>query len=138
MKFDKDAAAQADVDLPIANLFFLNEYQERIAVFDFPDSEGPQADSADNRYPLWYYALGLGGEAGESVDKIKKIFRNDRGVVTDEARLALALELGDTLWYLTRIAAKIDVTLGEVARLNIEKLADRARRGVLRSAGDNR
>lgn len=100
-------------------------------------------------YPgmLIYPAMGLAGEAGEVVEKVKKLVRDDEmpldegfdtGVLDPEKRLAIALELGDVMFYLAMIADDIDYTLGEVAMMNLEKLADRKSRGHLRGSGDNR
>ena len=47
-------------------------------------------------------------------------------------------ELGDCLWYLAVIAARFGYTLEEIAEMNVEKLRDRQRRGVLKGSGDNR
>ena len=100
-------------------------------------------------YPgmLIYPALGLAGEAGEVVEKVKKLVRDDEmqldegfntGEIDPEKRLAIALELGDVMFYIAMIADDIDYTLGEVAEMNLQKLADRKNRGHLRGSGDNR
>jgi NTP pyrophosphatase (non-canonical NTP hydrolase) len=81
-----------------------------------------------------YECLGLAGETGELVDKIKKSWRNQ----TPLDREAAARELGDVLWYVTAIAVELGYTLEEVAVMNIAKLADRQARGVIKSEGDNR
>jgi NTP pyrophosphatase (non-canonical NTP hydrolase) len=87
---------------------------------------------------LHYYALGLGGEAGEVLDIIKKAIRDDGGEFTDESVYALKAELGDVLWYLATLAAKAGFTLDEVATNNVEKLASRKARGVIGGSGDYR
>ena len=47
------------------------------------------------KYKVVYPALGLAGEAGETADKIKKVLRgDDGGVLTDEKRQAVAMEIG--------------------------------------------
>lgn len=81
-----------------------------------------------------YHCLGLAGEAGELVDKIKKAWRNQ----TLLDRVAALRELGDVLWYVTAIAVDLGFSLEDVARENVSKLADRQARGVIRSEGDNR
>jgi NTP pyrophosphatase (non-canonical NTP hydrolase) len=91
---------------------------------------------------LIYPALGLAGEAGEVVDKIKKLWRN-QGITMGSAlmplqRADLIRELGDVLWYLDALATEIHVSLEEVAALNCDKLLDRNARGVVKSEGDNR
>lgn len=88
-------------------------------------------------YGLVYVALGI-GEAGELQGKVKKIMRDDKGVVTPEKKQAILDELGDVLWYAARIADELGVGLEDVAAANVAKLADRKERGVLQGSGDNR
>jgi NTP pyrophosphatase (non-canonical NTP hydrolase) len=47
-------------------------------------------------------------------------------------------ELGDVLWYLAAVAKEYNLKLSDVAQYNMDKLKDRAERGVLRGSGDNR
>ena len=86
---------------------------------------------------LLYVALGL-GEVGELQGKIKKVLRDDGGVLTVPKALEILDEAGDALWYLTRVIEEVGGDLDEVARRNLAKLADRADRGVLGGSGDNR
>ncbi len=95
------------------------------------------------RYPnrgnnLTYAALGLAGEAGEFCDKVKKVIRDDGGVLNDGSRRALGKELGDVLWYAAACAYELGMELSTVAADNIMKLASRAARGVLGGSGDDR
>ncbi len=85
-----------------------------------------------------YPALGLVGEAGEVAEKLKKVIRDNEGVLTDPVRDAVAKELGDTLWYLAALAFEMDYDLNEIAQINIDKLNSRKERGVLSGSGDNR
>lgn len=68
-----------------------------------------------------YLALGLNGEAGEVADQVKKAIRND-GHISLERREKIIDELGDVLWYITRIAVEFDVSIAAIAAKNIEKL----------------
>ncbi len=83
-------------------------------------------------------ALGLAGESGEVADKIKKVYRDHGGVFNDEQRKAIALELGDVLWHCASLAHELGYSLDDIARLNIEKVQSRQRRGVIHGNGDNR
>ena len=89
-------------------------------------------------HPIVYPTLGLVNEAGEVAGKVKKIFRDKGGVITEADRQALKGELGDVLWYLTQICTELDLTLEEIAAHNLEKLFDRLERGVIRGDGDER
>ncbi|MBI1854463.1 MAG: nucleoside triphosphate pyrophosphohydrolase family protein, partial [Chloroflexi bacterium] len=51
-----------------------------------------------------YPTLGLVNEAGEVAGKIKKVFRDKDGAISDDTREALKAELGDVLWYLSQVA----------------------------------
>ena len=110
----------------------LNEYQEKAAA----TATYPHAGNGDMT-ALAYVGLGL-GEAGEVQGKIKKILRDDNGVVEDHHRIALAKEAGDLLWYVSRLAAEIDVSLDYIAQLNLDKLESRRARGVIGGSGDDR
>lgn len=85
-----------------------------------------------------YPTLGLVGEAGEVADKIKKVIRDNSGVMDDETRIEIAKELGDVLWYLAQLSTEIGFSLEEIAQKNIDKLMSRKERGVISGSGDNR
>ncbi|MCL4531194.1 MAG: nucleoside triphosphate pyrophosphohydrolase family protein [Chloroflexi bacterium] len=85
-----------------------------------------------------YPTLGLTNEAGEVAGKIKKVFRDKDGVISDETREALKAELGDVLWYLAQVCTELNLSLDEVAETNLAKLLDRQARGKIHGDGDNR
>ena len=85
---------------------------------------------------LEYTTLGLVGESGEIANKVKKTLRGDYS--QDDIREDLIDELGDVLWYLAEAATVLNTTLEEVAQRNLDKLASRADRGVIKGAGDGR
>jgi NTP pyrophosphatase (non-canonical NTP hydrolase) len=88
--------------------------------------------------PIVYPTLGLVNEAGEVAGKIKKIFRDKGGHISEEDREALKYELGDVLWYLAQICTELNLTLAEVAAANLEKLFSRLERGQIQGDGDVR
>lgn len=87
---------------------------------------------------LEYAVLGLTSEAGEVAGKLKKIIRDKDGVLTAEDRINIGDEAGDVLWYLAAVARELDTTLEVLAQRNLNKLSDRASRGVLKGNGDSR
>ena len=99
-------------------------------------SEYQSASRATAVYPgagdnLLYPTLGLCGEAGEVAEKVKKMLRDDAGVLSDERRAALGAELGDVLWYVAQVATEAGLELDALATGNLEKLRSRADRDVL-------
>jgi NTP pyrophosphatase (non-canonical NTP hydrolase) len=89
-------------------------------------------------HPVIYPTLGLVNEAGEVAGKIKKVFRDKGGEISQETRLALQSELGDVLWYLAQICTELGISLNETAEHNLAKLYDRQERGVIGGEGDMR
>ena len=87
---------------------------------------------------LWYPALGLAGESGEVAEKVKKVYRDSLGQVSEDAKRAIIIELGDAMWYISNLAAELGYPLEDVARINLEKLQKRADSGALSGSGDNR
>lgn len=75
-----------------------------------------------------YPTLGLVGEAGEVAEKIKKIIRDNKGIIKKEVKEEIKKELGDVLWYLTQIATELKLSLEDVAISNLEKLFSRKKR----------
>lgn len=110
-----------------------DEYQEKAAEFDLY-----QQVNGLNDLGFLEKVLGLVGETGEVADKIKKIIRDKNGDADAEDRLAVMKELGDVLWYVASVARYLDLSLDEVAAMNIKKLSDRKERGKLHGAGDER
>jgi NTP pyrophosphatase (non-canonical NTP hydrolase) len=92
----------------------------------------------DPGFNFAYPALGLVGEAGEVADKLKKVIRDNDGVLTTPVRDAVAKELGDVMWYLSVLAYEMDYDLNKIAQMNLDKLASRQQRGVISGSGDCR
>ena len=105
-----------------------NEYQE----LAFRTASYPNKGSN-----IYYPALGL-GEAGEVQGKVKKVMRDNDGVLTDEFKHAIIDEMGDVLWYIAALSSELQTDLSEVAKRNIAKLEDRRKRGKIGGSGDYR
>ena len=65
--------------------------------------------------------MGLCGEAGETIDLVKKHLHQGHPLDTEK----LIKELGDVAWYLAETAWALDVSLEEVLEGNIQKLRSR-------------
>jgi NTP pyrophosphatase (non-canonical NTP hydrolase) len=95
----------------------LNEYQTeaaRTANMELPPRE-----------KLATFALGLGGEAGEVQDLIKKHIGHSHDLDLEK----IEKEIGDVLWYVAALAGMLGLSLGDVAAANLEKLRARYPQG---------
>ena len=110
-----------------------NSYQKKTDLTDLGRT------AQDNMEPAWlYYVLGIGGETGELLEKVKKLFRDHGGDVTRERIDEIKNEMGDCLWYHARLAAWLGFTLDDVAKENIAKLLKRQKKNKIHGNGDNR
>jgi NTP pyrophosphatase (non-canonical NTP hydrolase) len=105
----------------------LNDYHDEARFF---------AVYPDIGFNISYPTLGLTGEAGEVANQVKKVLRDDKGYVGIERKAKIVDELGDVLWYVANLASELDVSLEEIAQLNIDKLAARRENDAIH--GDKR
>lgn len=87
---------------------------------------------------IYYPALGIGGESGEVLEKIKKILRDENLKITEEKIEEIKKEIGDLLWYLAALSTELKINLNEIAEKNILKLNSRKERNKIHDSGDNR
>jgi NTP pyrophosphatase (non-canonical NTP hydrolase) len=80
--------------------------------------------------------VGVAGESGELMEKVKKYLRGDYGL--DELKEKSQKELGDILYYVAVCAHEQGLDLGTIAENNIAKLAKRHEEGKIKGDGDNR
>lgn len=93
-----------------------------------------------------YPAFGLAGEAGEVVNKVKKLIRDysflttpsHPEVIPPHLWTELQHELGDVLWYLSALASDLGMSLDTIARVNLAMLAKRKKEDKLKGEGDER
>jgi len=117
----------------------INEYQvESHKTAICPRIFVEDIDGNLNECGLLYPALGLAGEAGEAANKIKKIARDNYGIITEDMRKIVRKEIGDCGWYLAELATRLGESLESILCDNYLKLKDRQERGVLTGSGDER
>lgn len=117
------------------------QYQER--------AMSTNQESSDN---FTYSLMGLNAEVGEINDKVAKwrrqgvvnitdnklVFNTSAEVEATHLRKELLKEVGDVLWFCAHLSRQLGSDIGKVARMNLEKLQDRAMRNVIIGEGDNR
>lgn len=82
---------------------------------------------------LFIMSTGLGGEAREVLENLKKFVRDG---TLDKQKLKK--ELGDVLYYLTTIGRTFGFSLEDIMQANIDKLTNRLAKGTMRGSGDDR
>lgn len=124
----------------------LNEYQQQAMTTCMPESDN-----------LFYMLANLIGEVGEFASKAGKHMRkgklhitttsrNEHGNIThtqawnitDDERELMLSEIGDILWQTAGLAHVMGVSLDDVAKENLAKLASRKERNVIAGDGDRR
>jgi len=97
--------------------------------FDYPefvDNLRAKSDPDKLVLDMLHSSVGISGEAGELLDHMKKVVWQEHKVDLHY----ITLELGDILFYLTSMCNCIGTNIGEVCKLNIEKLTKRYPDGV--------
>jgi NTP pyrophosphatase (non-canonical NTP hydrolase) len=110
-----------------------DEYQKQALTTAYTD---PSHQDTLMEKTIW--AMGVAGEAGEVVEKWKKIVAYKAGVITAEDRAELAKELGDVVWYIAVMADSLGLSFDDIMQRNVAKLQSRKQRDVIKGAGDNR
>lgn len=83
-----------------------------------------------------YTSIGLAGESGELLNKLKKVWRGDKPLV--DQREAMLDEAGDVLWYLAALCTEFGYSLHDLALRNLDKVQKRRAEGKTRGDGDKR
>lgn len=112
----------------------LGKYQEKAMKTCMPSCEN-----------FSYMMLNLVGEVGELASKVAKAIRkgnvtihHDEVMVGFEDDTEMMKEAGDILWQLSGLCSVMGWSLEDVAKMNLQKLADRQKRNVIDGNGDNR
>lgn len=100
----------------------MTKYQLEAGATDERDYSTIQARTGDEfNAKLLHYVLGVGTEAGELQDIVKKAVIYGKEI----DRTNLVEEVGDVLWYLSRLLTVLDSTFDEAMEKNINKLKAR-------------
>ena len=73
-------------------------------------------------FDLKYLTLGMCGEMGEVANEVKKMERDDNGVLTDERRHKIITELGDVMWYIGGLCNSLDISFNDLFINNMKKI----------------
>lgn len=84
------------------------------------------------------WVMGVAGEAGEVLEKWKKIVAYKDGVITEEDKADLGKELGDVVWYIAVLSEQLGLSFDDLMQKNLDKLKSRKQRDAIKGAGDNR
>src|SRR5690242_1422321 len=101
----------------------LNEYQRLANLTD----QRPGRDEQALVFPL----VGLASEVGSLVNQYKKRVRD--GDAHELFSERVATELGDLLWYVSNLGAKLDLDLEGIAQLNLRRVGERWPAGGMES-----
>lgn len=93
--------------------------------FDDYQKEAKSTSTIPPDIQLFYFALGLNGEAGEVAEEVKKLFRDHHGEITEDFRTRVKLEIGDVLWYCAMVLDTLEISLNDAALSNVDKLKTR-------------
>jgi len=114
-----------------------NVYEEAIRRLFESETLSESEQRLYNLTCLNYVSNGL-GESGEVQGKVKKLLRDNNGVISESSITEIGKELGDILWYVAEMCSRLGLSMSEVAQSNLDKLASRKERGVIQGSGDNR
>lgn len=110
-----------------------DEYQKQALTTAYTN---PKYENTLMDKTIW--AMGVAGEAGEVVEKWKKMVAYNEGKITEEFLADIKKELGDVVWYIAVLADSLGISFEEIMQLNVKKLQDRQKREVIKGKGDNR
>ena len=91
-----------------------------------------------NNNEILYPLIGMCGETGEVADKIKKVLRDKNGDFSEDDRIEILKEIGDTLWYMTALCHDLGYSLEDAANINLSKIVKRRAENTIHGEGDNR
>lgn len=97
----------------------------------------PDADEYTRDERINHIALGIAGEAGELAETIKKRNRDRDKPGFGDYEKNVQKEIGDVIWYLSRLADEMNCNLSDILEQNIHKLTTRVSEDTIHDE-DNR
>lgn len=97
----------------------LNDYQRQANLTD----QRPVSSDGEEDQAFAFPLMGLASEVGSLVNQYKKRVRDGDAHAMFSERAAE--ELGDVLWYVANLAAKLHLDLEQVAALNLKRITER-------------
>lgn len=118
----------------------LDQYQEFVPTVNYPYNNDVVTNMCRSLAPsvslgdVLYAALGVGGEAGEVQDLIKKWVFHQSCLDIEH----LKKEMGDVLWYLALLCNSFNIRMEDLLQINADKLNARYPHGFCFSDANNR
>ena len=131
-----EKAGQLELDLG-AQTNESNKYK-RVSDLDMYQKVAKTTAIYPREQAIIYPTLGLTGEAGEVANKVKKIIRDGTNKNNERLVSEIKAEIGDCLWYIAVLASDFNIKLSDIASTNLEKLANRKKKGTIHGSGDKR
>ena len=98
----------------------------------------PQPERVGAPHSVDKHLRAITTEASAMAGIVKKAIRDNDGFLSSAGQDKLALHLYRTIWLLDLLCDRFSTSRYAVMSKNLDKLADRKQRGVLKGSGDNR
>ena len=85
-----------------------------------------QHNTSLRNFDLQYLTIGFSGEVGEVCNEVKKLVRDDDGVLTNERRRKMIDEMGDVMWYFMGMVRVLDTSMEEILENNMAKCINKS------------
>jgi NTP pyrophosphatase (non-canonical NTP hydrolase) len=84
------------------------------------------------------HSIKLSVSAGEVLGVVKKVWRNDKGILSEEKKSKIIERVQQNQKHALSLASDLGYSFSDIAEMNYKKLQDRLKRNVICSEGDNR
>ena len=129
---------QGQLELELGTVTNENHKYKRISDLDMYQKVALTTAIYPREQAIIHPTLGLTGEAGEVANKVKKIIRDGSDKNDEKLVSEIKAENGDCLWYIAVLADDFNIKLSDIASTNLEKLANRKKKGTIHGSGDTR